>query len=288
MRIPAQVSTAGLKVAHALGKSIVCHIVGDSQMVLSTDKTLLKTKMLRYLASRLAYQRQRREVNQCQRQVAISSMLAKKYCEHPDVVQIVPNTTLVDECFMPYCRRTSDEPLNALFVGRLEHHKNIQLFLRALAKVRAEGTSVITTIVGDGNYAGALRQLADKLHIADAVHFAGRVNSREKLREYYRQAHLLYLLSFTEGLGIVLLEAGAASLPIIGSRRGGIPEIAREDHNAFLVEPDDAEKCAAALKQLDVYESLREKMGRRSQEIVKPFTVKRVVRSVAEVVNELI
>ena len=48
-----------------------------------------------------------------------------------------------------------------------------------------------------------------------------------------------------EGLGLVFLEAAAAGLPIIATRKGGIPEVVRDDFNGLLLrQPDDAAELA--------------------------------------------
>jgi len=246
---------------------------------------LLPTKPLRMVASVFALLKQRRETNQCQAQIAISKQLAQKFCNHPEAVPIIPDSRLMENSFIPFRHRGRDEPFDALFVGRLVHHKNIQLFLHALAELRRLGLPVKTTIVGDGNYLPVLQQLTNELEIGEHVRFVGKIYSRKDLLEYYRQAHALYLLSFTEGLGLVLMEAGAASLPIIGSRRGGIPDLAREGENAFLVEPNDVQGCVQAVRRFVEDESLRERMGRRSQELMRPYIVKNVVARTAEVLR---
>lgn len=287
VRIPCQVSSAGIKVARSMGIPVVCQLVGDSQMVLGRDETIIPTRLLRLIASSLAFRRQHTETNLCQAHICISKDLAWKYCDHPETVLIIPNTKLTDDAFIPFRSRAPLEPFNALFVGRLEHHKNVQLFLRALAELRNQGRKIITTIVGDGKYSAALKHLAEQLAIADAVRFTGRINSRVELLDCYRRAHMLYLLSLSEGLGLVLMEAGAASLPILGSRVGGIPELAQEGENAFLVEPGDVQGCVQAIKQLADDEFLRQRMGRRSQKIMRPYTVKRVVSQGAEVIRSV-
>lgn len=288
LRAPAQICSIGSKIARSLGIPAVCHTIGDGSAVFGLDETIFRSKLLRRLVSLFVFYRQRYDTNLCDDQIAISKMLAEKFCKNPERVHIILNTSLVQESFLPFRSRRPDEPLNALFVGRLVHHKNIQLFLHALAELRKQGLPVKTTIVGEGNYLPVLQSITRDLGIADVVYFTGNIDSRKDLLERYSQAHFLYLLSLTEGLGVVLLEAGAASLPIIGSRRGGIPEIAREGENAFLIEPDDVHGCAEAVKRLLDDESLREKMGRRSQEIMRPYTVKETVERISEVIRELL
>ena len=54
-----------------------------------------------------------------------------------------------------------------------------------------------------------------------------------------------------EGLGLVFLEAAAAGLPIIATRKGGIPEVVRDDFNGLLLrQPDDAAELAEKITGL--------------------------------------
>ncbi len=285
LRIPGQISTTGIRAAVSMGIPTVCQLVGDSQMVFRTDETIIPTSLLRMIASKVAFYQQYQITNRCDFQASVSVELARKYCRRPERTEIIPNTLLSEHSFLPFRPRSPEEPLSALYVGRLEHHKNPQLFLYAVAALRKKGYDIRTTLVGKGGYLPFLQHLAGELGIADSVCFAGYVRSREKLLEYYRRAHLLYLLSFTEGLGMVLMEAGAAALPIIGSRAGGIPELAREGQNAFLIHPNDVQGCVEAVQTFCDHEPVREKMGRSSQAIMREYTMKRVAEKAARLLR---
>jgi len=83
------------------------------------------------------------------------------------------------------------------------------------------------------------------------IEFTGRVD-RNTLFVQYQQADLLVLPSVTmngqtEGLGVVLLEAMAAGVPVIGSRTGGIPDIIEDGVNGLLVPPGDPGALADAI-----------------------------------------
>lgn len=288
LRIPSQISSAGIKVAHKMSIPTVCQIVGDSEDVFRVDETIFSNAFIRRLVSKTAFYLQRRNVNSTDFQTSISRSLALKYCKEPDKTAIIPNSLIYRDFFMDFRKRKTDEAFNALYVGRIEHHKNPQLFLHALAELRKRGKPVRTTIVGGGTYLPCLKSLAEELGISDAVDFVGHVRTASRLMEYYRNAHMLYLLSFTEGLGMVLLEAGAASLPILGSCAGGIPELARDGENAFLISPDDLPGCVAATEKLIDDEVLREKMGRKSQEIMEKYTIDRIAAKAAKVFKSAI
>jgi glycogen(starch) synthase len=68
--------------------------------------------------------------------------------------------------------------------------------------------------------------------------------------QYLRESDLFVLPSRLEPFGIVLVEAGAAGLPVVASRVGGIPELLRHEHNALLVEPGDPSSLAEAMTKL--------------------------------------
>ncbi len=63
-------------------------------------------------------------------------------------------------------------------------------------------------------------------------------------------ASIFVLPSRAEPFGIVLLEAGLSSVPVIASRIGGIPEIITHDENGILVEPDNVQELRIALEML--------------------------------------
>jgi len=64
-----------------------------------------------------------------------------------------------------------------------------------------------------------------------------------------------------EGLGVIVLEASAAGVPVVSTRAGGIPEAVRENETGLLVPPGDADALADALIRLAGDADLRHRMG---------------------------
>ena len=88
-----------------------------------------------------------------------------------------------------------------------------------------------------------------------------------------------------EGLGMVFLEASASGLPIIATRRGGIPEIVRPGINGILLERhDDAQELGDAIVQLLVDKSRQEFLGKQGCQWVRDnFTWEKIAQRQAQV-----
>jgi spore coat protein SA len=69
-----------------------------------------------------------------------------------------------------------------------------------------------------------------------------------------------------EGLGLVFLEAAAAGLPVIATRRGGIPEVVQDRETGLLLDrQDDAEELAEKILRLLKDADLRQALGRQGR-----------------------
>lgn len=100
---------------------------------------------------------------------------------------------------------------------------------------------------------------------------------------------LLVHPALMEGLGIALLEAAAAGLPIVASRVGGIPEAVRHGLNGLLVPPGDPQALAAAIAELLQDPERRRALGQAGQDLVaREFSVEAMVEGNLAVYRELI
>jgi glycosyltransferase involved in cell wall biosynthesis len=116
--------------------------------------------------------------------------------------------------------------LTVLFVGRLIAWKGVHLGLRALAQ--SASTNLHFRIIGDGPMRGFLEAEAQRLGIASRVTFAGVLPRSEVLQAYAQADGLLYPSLHDSG-GNAVLEAMAASLPILCLAFGGPDHIVADD-----------------------------------------------------------
>ena len=147
-----------------------------------------------------------------------------------------------------------------LFLSRLDAKKGLDLLLPAFAK-RSKFPQVLLVIAGPGEeaYVRNLREQAARLGIADAIVWAGFLDSLDKLAAF-AAATLFVLPSHSENFGIALVEALAAGLPCITTTG-----VAISDHvqrcDAGLVAPCDASAIAVALQRILGDSQLRMRLG---------------------------
>jgi glycosyltransferase involved in cell wall biosynthesis len=166
--------------------------------------------------------------------------IINQYKLQEEKVIIVPNG-VSDNFFINKKRDLRKKP-NLLYVGRLGVQKNLDFLLNSL-----DGISdiITTTIVGDGDEETRLRALCKKLRLQN-IDFAGRADG-DSLINYYRKADIFVLPSEREGMPLVLLEAMASRLPIIGSDVIGIRELIVDGYNGRLVELNNIDKMRNAI-----------------------------------------
>jgi glycosyltransferase involved in cell wall biosynthesis len=128
-----------------------------------------------------------------------------------------------------------------LYIGRLSAEKQIERIRPVLEAL--PGTRL--ALVGDGPY----RQQLERLFEGTPTTFVGYL-AGEELASAYASGDAFLFPSSTETLGLVLLEAMAAGCPVVGARRGGIPDIVSDGVNGFLYDPDEVGSLTTAVANL--------------------------------------
>jgi colanic acid/amylovoran biosynthesis glycosyltransferase len=171
-------------------------------------------------------------------------------------------------------RADSEEQPLILHVARLVEVKGTRYLLRAFARVARTYDRARLRIIGDGPLRRSLHALAASLGIAERVEFLGALPHAEVLSSM-RKAAMLVLPGVRtatgreEGLGMVLLEAGATGVPTVGSRVGGIPECIVDGKTGFLVEERDEETLARRMAELFDDRVKRRAMGAAGRALVE-------------------
>ena len=137
---------------------------------------------------------------------------------------------------------TAEDATDLAYVGEFRHIKGADLLVDAVARLHADGRKVTLTLGGDGEETAALKAQVEKLGLAGAIRFIGHV----KARHGFSKGRLLVVPSRGDSMPYVVIEAGAAGIPMIAARVGGIPEIFGADSPALFA-PSNAEAMAEAI-----------------------------------------
>ena len=161
-----------------------------------------------------------------------------------------------------------DAPL-LLTVGRLIPRKGHNTVLSAMDNLRSSYPDLHYAIVGRGPEESNLQGMVCKFGFDDRVHFVGYVDEFD-LPDWYAASDIMVMPAAeikgsVEGYGLVFLEAGAAGLPVIGSRSGGIPEAIIENETGFLVSPGDHEELALKISKLIDDSAIRKSLGQKGR-----------------------
>jgi len=150
-------------------------------------------------------------------------------------------------------------------VGRLVEVKRQGDLIRAFGEVRSALPTARLLIVGDGPLRGDLERLASQLGLEDAIHFAGY---QARPAACLAAMDVFAMTSSSEGMPLAILEAWAASLPVVATRVGGLGELVIEGENGILVEPGDMAALARALIALSTNPSMASRLGEAGREMV--------------------
>ncbi len=182
-----------------------------------------------------------------------------------------------------------DEMLQANFrvgiIGRLAHQKGIDIFLQTASEIARSRADVVFPIVGDGPLRKELEKRAATLGLAGRTFFLGYRTDAIRLLKLF---DVFLFTSNYEPFGLVLLEAMAARVPVVGLHlRGAVPEIVQDSVNGFVVNNADATALASCVLRLLTDAKLREGIVRQARRHVeKQFTIERNAKKVVEVYQQ--
>ena len=168
-------------------------------------------------------------------------------------------------------RAPHDGPVRLGILGRLVAQKGVDVALEALVGV----DGCVLRIAGDGPDRTALEARARALGVADRVTFLGHVDGHDFLVDQ----DMLLLPSRAEGLPLVLLEAMQLGTVVVASRVGSIPDVLVDDESGLLVDADDPQGLAEAVRRAVSDSDLRRRLGQEARAVaVREFSVDDMVR----------
>ena len=161
----------------------------------------------------------------------------------------------------------------SLWIGSIaELHKNkgLDYLIKAFSENAFDYPDAALVIIGEGEERSNLERLIQKLNLTNRVFLLG---NKENAKIYLKAFDIFALISRTEALPYVILEAGLAKLPVIASKVGGIPEIIENMKTGLLTEAGNINQIKDKIQLLLERSDLRENLGSSLREkILVEFT----------------
>ena len=193
--------------------------------------------------------------------------------------------------FRPINNQKDNNIFQILSVGYLIERKGFEYLIKAVKDVLEVHDNVKLIIVGSGPLEIQIKKLIHELKLNDTVKILDNV-SDEELLELYNSSDLFILPSIvdsqgnTEGLGVVLLEAMACKIPVIGTDIGGIPDIIQDNETGLLVPQKDILRLFSAINSMIENKSLRKRIASKGYCCVQnKFNWKKIANCYLEIYN---
>jgi len=172
--------------------------------------------------------------------VGISNYVLKKHLEYGLFKNtkkiIIPNSLFNDP--LPSPKMSVNKPLRFLYLGGIFEHKGFHFLINTFSKLEKTDSNYELWIGGAGKYEGSVNK---------NIKFLGFVKSEN----IYPKVDVVIIPSlWNEPFGRIIIEANSYGLPVIGSNRGGIPEIIKHGETGFIF---DTEKKDDLLKYVKLF-----------------------------------
>lgn len=235
------------------GIPTVIHVHGSSFKDFYSSLSSMRKKYCRYI------------LNKIDRLIVLSEEWKRYFSNLVNDEQIVVLYNGVHT--VQYKAERQNEPLIALFLGRLGKRKGTYDLLDAIKSLKANDVPFKFLLAGDGEI-DEVKTIVKEERLESYVEILGWINGSQKI-DLLQKSDVLVLPSYNEGLPMAILEAMDYGMAVISTPVGGIPEVIKEGVNGYLVSPGDVKGLAEKFVRLSENPSLLKGMGEKNQIKVK-------------------
>jgi len=180
-------------------------------------------------------------------------------------------------------------PFRIGIAGQISPHKGHDCLLEAAALLKSESLNFVVQIFGSGNtdYIKHLKKRISSAGLERNFSWKGYETNMDRI---YGEIDVCVVPSnFDEPFGMVAVEASAYGLPVVASRRGGLPEIIVDSVTGWLVEPNSPQQLADRIASLIRDPDQARRMGMAGRErVFKHFTVEKMVMEFESLFKEFV
>jgi UDP-glucose:(heptosyl)LPS alpha-1,3-glucosyltransferase len=173
-----------------------------------------------------------------------------------------------------------------LFVGMNFELKGLDQLISAMARIKTthHENRLKLLVVGKGNIK-KYQEMAHGAGVGGDVRFSGVI--KEKMEEMYLSSDMYAMLSAFDTFGMTVLEAMAASLPVIISRNVGAKDLIQEDVNGFVVDREDIDAISRRILLL-LDKEKRSSMGLDAHRVAQKNTWDIMANKVMELYKNIL
>lgn len=176
-----------------------------------------------------------------------AALVAQRWADiPPEKIVVIPNAVEPGEFVQSPVPMGQPTPYPIGFIGRLDPIKQVPVLIRQFARV-AQRREVVLHIFGDGSDRPRVVSEISSLNLGDKIILHGTI---AKAQEALSQIGMLVLPSAAEGFGLVLIEAMAAGVPVIGNNAPGIVNVVKNEQTGLLVNADTDDELSDAMMRL--------------------------------------
>ena len=200
---------------------------------------------------------------------------------------VIPNGIPDMRGTVPERNAKADEPITILFTGVLIPSKGVQVLLEAFHRLIATGANARLELMGkwgDAAFRRDCEAFVAEHGLTDRISFLGVKRDREKF-EHFAGCDIFCFPSYfeAESFGLVLVEAMQFAKPVVTTAWRGIPSVAQDGVNGFVVPVHDPAAVAERLIRLARDPALRNRMGQEGRRIFEErFTLERFRHNMEE------
>ena len=198
---------------------------------------------------------------------------------------IIPNG--VDHSkYRPIKGNKFDTP-TIIWIGRMKKYKRLHHLLWAFRLVKKAVSNAKLIVVGSGSLYTYIQELIKEVKLHKDVHLIGRVPESEKITLLQR-SWALVITSKVEGCPLVILEAMACGIPIVGYDVDGVRELIHKGRAGLTVPDGDIYALGMKIKDILIDDELRASLGENAHKYSLEFNWEKSANKMIKVLGTLV
>jgi glycosyltransferase involved in cell wall biosynthesis len=178
-----------------------------------------------------------------------------------------------------------NNPPVVVFAARFTKQKNPIQLVRVMASLKDLPWQFI--MMGDGPLSAEIKEEIYRHGMEDRFNLTGWVTPQEVI-EKFRRADILFMPSLSEGLPVIGVQALAMGLAVVAGRVGGFIDLVQQGYNGYLIDPHDAEKMQAALREILSDRKCLHQMRLNSRRLAREFDITTIVEQYANLLDNIV